>query len=137
MVFRTQQYVSGHSHVEGGKIKKWNANFWNVINGVKPSNKYFIGKGFEDEEMFVAALRLHTEESDINIEKAKKSETIHFYCNPLWHLLPPLGTWINKKRAAIAFLRLKHKYKLSEEDITAFRVAEKLSGTSNPPSEAD
>ena len=134
MTYRSEHYVGTHSHTEGGEIKNWNITFWNVINGVEAPNNYFIGKGFEDEEMFVAVLK--DKKTCIDIEKA---ETIYYWASTFWDQYPLvfLINWAEKIKATIAFLRLKHKYKLSEEDITAFRVAEKLSGSFYPPSEVD
>ena len=135
---KSERYIGMHSHAEGGGIKRWNINFWNVINGVKAPNNYFIGKGFEDEEMFVAVLK--DKEGCINIEKSEKAETIYYWTHKFLnqYSFVFLIYWVEKIQATIAFLRLKHKYnKLSEEDITAFRVAEKLSGTSYSPSEVD
>ena len=134
---KSERYIGIHSHTEGGEIKRWNKNFWDVINGVKAPNNYFIGKGFEDEEVFVAALK--DKEGCINIEKAEKAETIFYWSHKFLdqYSFVFLIYWIEKIKATIAFLRLKHKYNLSEEEIIAFRVAEKLSGTSYPPSEVN
>lgn len=137
MTFRSEHYIGVHTHEEGGNIKMWNFYFWNTINGIKSSHKYFIGKGFEDEEVFVAVLRENTENLVcIDIEKSEKSETIYYGSKFLNnYYLVFLENWIKKIHATIAFMRLKHKYELPEEEIIAFRVAEKLSGTSYPPSE--
>ena len=112
--------------------------FWDIINGAEPKgvDDYFIGS--DEKGLFVAKLRVGQgkEIACIDVERPKESETsIHYVKWLRW--IPPLSRWVGRIKAAMVFVCLKDLQKAPEEEIIAFRVAEKLSGTSYPPSEAN